>query len=114
MTETRDASGLALPVVVTMSPEIDLVNCHHVAGQLAAASTAATVVIADLTSTGYCDLSGVRMLAGAYMDAMERGAQLRLVIPDGPIMRTLVLMDLDRWLQISPTLNDAIARRTPA
>lgn len=112
MTETRDASGLALPVVVTMPPEIDLVNSRRLAGQLAAVATSATVVIADLTSTSYCDLSGVRMLAGAYMDAMERGVQLRLVIPDGTVMRILVLMDLDRWLQISPTLDEAIAQAT--
>jgi anti-anti-sigma factor len=86
-----------------------LVNCQHLAGQLAAVATSATVVIADLTRTSYCDLSGVRMLAGAYLDAMERGVQLWLVIPDGPVMRILALMDLDRWLQISPTFGAAIA-----
>ena len=110
MTGTQQASGLGLPVVVAMPPEIDLVNCHRVAGQLATVSTTATVVIADLTSTSYCDLSGVRMLAGAYLDAMARGVQLRLVIPDGVVMRILALLDLDRWLQISPTLDAAMAQ----
>jgi anti-anti-sigma factor len=111
MTETEEASGPGLPVVMAMPPEIDLVNCQHLAGQLAAAvTTSATVMIADLTGTGYCDLSGIRMLATAYLDAMERGVQLRLVIPDGAVLRILALMDLDRWLQISPTLDDAIAQ----
>jgi anti-anti-sigma factor len=110
MTDTQDASGLGLPVVVAMPLEIDLVNCHCLAGQLAAVATSATVVVADLTSTSYCDLSGVRMLAGAYLDAMERGVQLWLVVPEGPVMRILALMDLDRWLQISPTLAEAVAQ----
>jgi anti-anti-sigma factor len=110
MTDTQDASGLGLPVVVAMPPEIDLVNCHRLAGQLAAVATSATVVIADLTGTSYCDLSGVRMLARASVDAMERGVQLWLVIPAGPVMRILALMDLDRWLQISPTFGEAIAQ----
>ncbi len=110
MAKSQDASGLGPPVVVAMPPEIDLVNCHRLAGRLAAVSTSATVVIADLTSTRYCDLSGVRMLAGAYLDAMERGVQLRLVIPDGAVLRILALMDLDHWLQICPTIDEAIAQ----
>ena len=110
MTGTQDARGPGRPVIVAMPPEIDLVNCHRLAGQLAAVPISATVVIADLTSTSYCDLSGVRMLAGAYLDAMERGVQLRLVIPDGAVLRILALMDLDHWLQICPTVDEAVAQ----
>jgi hypothetical protein len=36
------------------------------------------------------------MLAGAYLDAMARGVQFRLVIPGGVVLRILALMDLGR------------------
>jgi anti-anti-sigma factor len=64
-------------------------------------------VIADLTVTSFCDCSGIRMLAETYMDAIRQSVELRLVLPAGPILRILSLMELDRWLPICPGLATA-------
>jgi anti-anti-sigma factor len=68
------------------------------------------VVIADLTSTAFCDSSGVRYLLLAHDKAAAHGAQLRLAVqPDGMVLRMLTLMGLHRVLQVHVSLEEATA-----
>jgi anti-sigma B factor antagonist len=102
------ARGQSRPVVVVMPPEIDIADSGFLGEQLASAlASGASKVIADLTVTRFCDCSGIRMLARTYMDALRQGVELQLVLPAGPILRILSLMELDRWLPICPDLATA-------
>ncbi len=88
-----------------MPLEIDIDNSGHLSQKLASALASGTPKLtADLTATSFCDCSGIRMLAETYMEAIRQGVELRLVLPAGPILRMLSLMDLDQWLPICPDL----------
>lgn len=105
-----EAEPAPAPVVVTLPAEIDAANAERVGGQLQAAFTpGVTVVIADMTSTVFCDSAGMRHLILADDCAAAHGAQLRLAVPPGHVLRVLTLMGLDRLLSIYPSLAAALA-----
>ena len=114
MPDPQRARRQSRPVVIPMPLEIDIDNSGHLGEKLASALTSgAPKLIADLSVTSFCDCSGIRMLAETYMEAIRQGVELRLVLPAGPILRMLSLMDLDRWLPICPDL-PAAHRTRPA
>lgn len=96
----RRETGTA--VVITLAAEIDLTNNERVCGQLDAAfASGADVVVADLTSTWFCDCASLRRLLAVQQRAASRGGQLRLVIPSGSQVRRLAgLTGLDKLLDI--------------
>lgn len=98
----RRETGTA--VVITLAAEIDLTNNERVCGQLDAAfASGADVVVADLTSTWFCDCASLRRLLAVQQRAASRGGQLRLVIPSGSQVRRLAgLTGLDQLLDIYP------------
>jgi anti-anti-sigma factor len=66
------------------------------------------VVIADLTTTSFCDSAGIRVLTHVHAEAAGREAQLRLAItPDGPVSRVVQLMDLGSFLRVYPSTEAA-------
>jgi anti-sigma B factor antagonist len=70
-------------------------------------------VIADLTSTTFCDSLGARQLVLAHQDAKALGAQLRLALLSGNVRRVLELMGLDQVLLLYPTVQAARLGRLP-
>ena len=59
---TRERSSAA-PVIVVLPEEIDVTNADSIREQIhPALSPGVTVVIADMTSTAFCDGSGLRNL----------------------------------------------------
>jgi anti-sigma B factor antagonist len=101
---------LAEPVVVALPAEIDISNAGALATKLRAAiGPQAGVVIADLSTTAFCDSSGVRILVLARDWATADGAELRLVAPPGPTLVVLRLIGLDQILPVYPTLDEALA-----
>jgi anti-sigma B factor antagonist len=98
----------AEPVIVRLPAEIDMVNAEDVGEQLRSAFTlGAAVVIADLTSTVFCDCAGARQLVLAHHSAEARDAQVRFVIPHRNTLRVLQVLGLDRLLSIHPSLETA-------
>jgi anti-sigma B factor antagonist len=96
-------------VIVLLPAEIDMANAEDVGEQLRAAFTrGAAVVIADLTSTVFCDSSGVRQLVLSHNYADFNGAQMRFVIPNRSILRVLDLTGIDQLLSIYPSLDAAV------
>ena len=106
-----DRQGFARPVVVSPPAEIDISNSESVGAELGAAcSSGAEVIVADLTSTAFCDSSGVRYLLLAHDEAAAHHAQLRLAVqPDGMVLRMLTLMGLHRVLQVHVSIDEATA-----
>jgi anti-anti-sigma factor len=105
----RRKTGAA--VVVPLAAEIDLTNNERACGQLTAAfAGGAAVVIADLTSTRFCDCASLRRLLAVQQRAASRGGQLRLVIPPGsPVRRLAGLTGLDQPLNIYRSVREATA-----
>jgi anti-anti-sigma factor len=99
------------PVVVPLAAEIDLTNCELACGRLCAAfAVGAAVVIADLTTTWFCDCASLRRLLAVQRQAASCGAQLRLVIPPGsPVRRLAILTGLDEPLRIYSSVREATA-----
>jgi anti-sigma B factor antagonist len=106
-----DRQRLAQPVVVPLPAEIDISNSEAVGAELrAACASGAEVIVADLTSTTFCDSSGVRYLLLAHDEAAAHDAQLRLAVqPDGMVLRMLTLMGLHHVLQVHVSLDEAMA-----
>ena len=98
------------PLILVLPEEIDVTNADSIGEQLRSAfGPGVTVVIADMTSTAFCDSSGFRNLLIAHERAGTVGAQLRLVIHPGAIWRALATMGFDRLLSVYPSLELAQA-----
>jgi anti-sigma B factor antagonist len=106
-----DRQGSTEAVIVPLPAEIDISNSESVGADLGAAcASGAGLVVADLTSTSFCDSSGVRYLLIANDAAVAHDAQFRLAVqPDGMVLRMLTLMGLHQILQIHVSLDDATA-----
>ena len=90
--------------------DTDMANAERVGEQLRSAFTrGAAVVIADLTSTVFCDSAGARQFVLAHNYAAAHDAQLRFVIPDRNMLRVLTLTGLDQLLSIYPSLDAAVS-----
>ncbi len=107
---TSDLEQPAAPVVVRLPAKIDLLSAALVGERLCSAFTlGAAVVIADLTSTVFCDSAGVRQFVLAYNYANALDAQLRFVIPDRNMLRILTVTGLDQLLSVYPSLDAALS-----
>lgn len=98
------------PVIVRLPAEIDMANAQDVGEQLCSAFTpGVTVVIADLTSTVFCDSAGLRQFVMAHHYAGAHDAQLRFAIPHRSTLRVLKLTGFDQLLSIYPSLGAAMS-----
>lgn len=98
------------PVVVALPAEIDVTNSDEVHEQLlAACAPGVPVVIADLTSTRFCDSSGVHAIMHAFERAAARGVRLWLAVPEiGSVRRVLQLTGVGRLMPVYPSLQEAM------
>jgi anti-sigma B factor antagonist len=98
------------PVVLRLPAEIDMTNAERVGEELCSAFTrGAAVVIADLTSTVFCDCAGARQFLLARNCADAHAAQIHFVIPGRNTRRVLTLLGLDQLLSIYPSLDAALS-----
>ena len=113
---TSDREYLGAPAVVVLPDEIDLLNAQSVGARLSAAiGSGASVIIADLSMTTFCDCAGARTLLLAHRTASASNAELRLVIRSRAILHILALINADHVLPVYPDLGAAAAvRPTPA
>jgi anti-sigma B factor antagonist len=106
----RDHERLNRPVIVSLPAEIDIANAEDVGEQLRAAfAPGVTVVIADLGSTVFCNVSGARQVLLAHKRALASNRELRVVISSARVLRVLAIMGLDCELEIYPDLAAALA-----
>lgn len=103
----------ATPVIIVLPAEIDVTNSDQVLAQLAAAlAPGVSLVIADMTSTVFCDTSGVRALVEANNRAKTDNVGFRLAIPpEGSVRRVLELTGIIRVLPVYLGLDEAIRTR---
>ena len=100
-------------VLVTLPPEIDIINDNEVRGMLDDALTARpAMVIADGSRTTFCGASGVSILVQAHHRAAAAGAQLRVVATALEVRRILQITGACSELRVYPTIEAAL--QTPA
>jgi anti-sigma B factor antagonist len=96
------------PVVIALPADVDITNADSMRERLRSAfGPGVTVVIADMTATAFCDMSGFRILLNAHDEARACDAQLRLVIHRGAVQRVLNLIGFDRLLRVYSNLESA-------
>jgi anti-sigma B factor antagonist len=97
-------------VVVTMPAEIDVTNSASVDSVLAGvAARHPDVITADMTSTVFCDSSGIHALARAHRRAASNGGELRLAVGTSPAVRVLQLTGMDKVLAVYHDVNESLA-----
>ena len=95
--------------VVTMPAEVEYDNAGVTGAALAAAlASGATTVIADFSTTTFCDTAGIREITIAHRAAQARGICFRLAVPR-PLTRIFTTMGLDHVFTIYPSLAAALA-----
>jgi anti-sigma B factor antagonist len=115
MTPVADPEHPPAPVIVTLPAEIDIANGAAAGQQLCAAfAPGVTIVIADMTSTVFCDSSGISQLVLAHHCAAARRGQLRLVVPQAQVLGVLTVTGVDRLLAVYPSLDAALAAGSPS
>jgi anti-anti-sigma factor len=110
----NDEAAQVVPVVVVLPPEIDVTNSEQVYEQLVAALTPGVdSVIADMTSTSFCDSSGVHAIMHAYESAAARDIRMRLAVsPTTSVRRVLELIGVSRLMPVYPSLKEALEAST--
>jgi anti-sigma B factor antagonist len=106
----NDQAERTMPVVVVLPAEIDVTNSELVQDKLVAALTPGVgVVVADMTSTSFCDSSGVHAVIFANETAAARGVQLRIAVsPEGSVRRVLQLIGVASVVPVYPSLAEAM------
>ncbi len=107
----EDQAAQVMPVVVELPAEIDVTNSEQVYEQLVAVfAPGVRTVIADLTSTVFCDSSGVHAIMHAYESAAARDVKMRLAVsPATSVRRVLELIGVGRLMPVYPSLQEALA-----
>jgi anti-sigma B factor antagonist len=99
----------SLPEIVAFPAEIDISNAERIGAELREATGhGATVVIADMTRTTFCDSSGIRVLLAASDRAAEAGATLRIALDSYAVLRVLRTTGADKLLRIYASLQAAL------
>ena len=98
--------------MITLPAEIDMSNSDSVGSELSAAMVpGVTLVVADLTSTVFCDSGGLRHLVMAYRQAAAVGAELRLAVQASSVRRVMELTGLFRLMKVYPSVAGGAADR---
>ena len=101
--------------VVVLPEHIDLSNSADIRGELLSViNRGATALIADMSATVSCDNSGADAVARAYRRAVSNGTDLRLVVSSPIVRRVISISGIDRLVSLYPSLEAALAARTPA
>jgi len=103
------ASIPAQTAIVTLPAEIDITNARRLCGEVGSALVSgATVMVADMTATTFCDSLGARILVLAWEQAAVNGIDLRIVVPSSAVRRGFALIGLDGFLPFYPSLTAAL------
>jgi anti-sigma B factor antagonist len=106
----NDQAARITPVVVVLPAEIDVTNSEQVYDQLVSVlAPGVQTVIADMTSTTFCDSSGVHALMHAHESAAARDVRMRLAMsPDTSVRRVLELIGVGRVMPVHTSLQEAL------
>lgn len=95
---------------MTLPAEVDVSNADQIRQDLAAVvAQGASLVIADMSATTFCDSAGVTALVRAMRKAAASGAGLRVAADAPAVTRVLAITGVDRLIKIYPSVAAAMA-----
>ena len=96
--------------VVTLPAEIDVTNADATREELLAVlDQGATLLVADMSTTVFCDSSGVNALVRVFKHAATSGAAIRLVVSTPAVRRVLSITGVDRLVDVFPSVAASLA-----
>jgi anti-sigma B factor antagonist len=96
--------------VITLPGEIDVTIADSVREELLAIlDRGATLLIADLSKTEFCDSAGLSALVQTYRRAGPSGSPLRLVVTTPAVQRVLSITGVDRLVDVFPSVAASLA-----
>jgi anti-sigma B factor antagonist len=98
-------------VILSVGGEVDLATVpqlHAKLTDLIEVGRAGSVVV-DLTPVAFLDSTGLTALLAGHHRARARGHTIRLVCPEGPVLRVLRLTGIETVIPLYSSLVEAIA-----
>ena len=96
--------------VVTLPPEIDVTNADMVREELLGVlNQGATLLIADLSKTSFCDSAGVSALVRTFRRAATSASSMRLVVSTPAVQRVLSITGVDHLVDTFPSVAASLA-----
>jgi anti-sigma B factor antagonist len=96
--------------VVTLPAEIDVTNADIVREELLGVlNQGATLLIADLSKTSFCDSAGVSALVRTFRRATAGTGAMRLVVSTQAVERVLSITGVDRLVETFPSVAASLA-----
>lgn len=96
--------------VVTLPAEIDVTNADAVREELAAVlDQGATLLVADLSKTNFCDSAGVSALVRTFRRVSASAGGMRLVVSTPAVQRVLSITGVDRLVGTFPSVAASLA-----
>jgi anti-anti-sigma factor len=100
---------------VVLPEHIDVSNAGQIREVLLAViNQGAEALIADMTATVSCDRAGADAVARAYQRAVVSRTELRLVVTSEVVLRMLGMTGVGRLVPAYPSVEAALAARSPA
>lgn len=110
MSGDRHVIWVGRVAVMTLPAEVDISNADQVREDLVAAvAQDASLVIADMSATTFCDSAGVTALVRTARKASASGAELRVATSAPAVVRVLAITGVDRLIEIYPSVAAAMA-----
>jgi len=96
--------------VVTLPAEIDVTNAGTVQEELLSVmNQGATLLIADMSKTNFCDSAGVSALVRTFRRASGGAETMRLVVSTPAVQRVLSITGVDRLVDTFPSVAASLA-----
>jgi anti-sigma B factor antagonist len=96
--------------VVTLPQEIDVTNADMVREELLGVlNQGATLLIADLSKTSFCDSAGVSALVRVFRRAATSESAMRMVASTPAVQRVLSITGVDRLVDTFPSVAASLA-----
>jgi anti-sigma B factor antagonist len=96
--------------VITLPGEIDVNNAEQVGEDLLSVlDHGATLLVADLSKTTFCDSAGVSALVRTFRRAADNGSSMRLVVATPAVQRVLSITGVDRLVETFPSVAGSLA-----
>jgi anti-sigma B factor antagonist len=113
----QEARGDA--VVVLASGDVDSITVDKLTAQLSAAldvaaSHPARLVVVDLKSVNFFGSAGLNAVLECHEAGEAAGTSVRLVADHGEVLEPIKVTELDRILDIYPTVSDALQHNKSA
>jgi anti-sigma B factor antagonist len=96
--------------VVTLPAEIDVTNADAVQDNLLSVlNQGAALLIADMSTTDFCDSAGVSALVRVFRRTSTGTGAMRLVVSTPAVQRVLSITGVDRLVDVFPSVAASLA-----